>query len=1167
MMLCYAVCTLPLCASDLVWRFGGQSCWRATGAAAEHSAPRYHECLVGSENDLSLWSPDLDFNAEDYQSLEVYYTSTGVSSLLSLTFENADSPGDINGRAITIDLPINPQWHPNKVAFDLTKNSNWRGHIRKLRLLVNRDWQGEQLRIFAVALRGTKDTLTDGACALFDEHGTPLDWTILDNSGNWAVVPAEPSGLVATAKAPGELLVTTKVNHIRQDFRYRLAVNYAPEGLVPVVTACFWNAENRLCAELPLEATADGRLETEYIAQPEWYRGELRVRFDATTEGQRASLYSASLESLGPRLQWRGEWIWPVKPAQMEQTAYFLHDFDLDCEPAELVQALLQATCDDAFTLYVNGTQVAQHGNWAEPQVCDIRSVLHKGRNRIFVNAFNRAAAGAFLAELRLDYRDGRPTTYIATSPEWQTTLEEVPGAEAADYQPNPAQWHPSLTFGRPPIPPWNSLAILEKLPEPPKVTPPDYAKIASETMTARLNNDLDYPRIELNGQVVSPLIFGNRWLGDRTISIQDSVAGGFRIYRMFWELATYWGKDSTVDFTVLDQDIETLLSANPDAYAILCFRLTAPSWWMKAHPEELCKYMDGTVDGHYGTLPSTASERWLSEAAECTRQLVEHVEHSWYASRVVCYMPCALAGPEWVLTHKFAAPPDYSDCMREYFRNFLREKYHTDEALQTAWHRPDITFDAVEVPGREERYPANRKVLLPALDQCAIDYNRALNRSDGDAILRMMRVIRAGAPNKLTMVFYGYVLNLPELYFYAQILGHFDLERLISSGLIDIFASPITYTRRRLGDYSGTVSLAESYRRHGVLWLQEADCRTNLTEDNFGHKYTANLQDSQAELRREFAFALIRRLGVWFFDMAGGWYHNPVYYQDFLKMRELYEQATQEPTTYRAPVAVVFDPENCDYLPVEISNRTVNHSRLQLFKFQEGLTRAGIPFEQIGMDDFLHGDLANFRLLIFPTLFHLPDGFEKRLAETHCNVLFLGTPALADGIEASRRITGLPLELRPDNSPISYHLKGQEEFTGGFAGMCLPESFTVTANEQDILGKYADGTAAAVIAPQPDGTFRAWATYTENSGALYRQLCQCAGLTPFVDCADRVEFDGKYFLVMAMDLPGTRHFTLPGTEKCAVFDAFSGERLADDARDFTLYLGAGEVRLMVLEQ
>ena len=285
MMLCYAVCTLPLCASDLVWRFGGQSCWRATGAAAEHSAPRYHECLVGSENDLSLWSPDLYFNAEDYQSLEVYYTSTGVSSLLSLTFENADSPGDINGRAITIDLPINPQWHPNKVAFDLTKNSNWRGHIRKLRLLVNRDWQGEQLRIFAVALRGTKDTLTDGACALFDEHGTPLDWTILDNSGNWAVVPAEPSGLVATAKAPGELLVTTKVNHIRQDFRYRLAVNYAPEGLVPVVTACFWNAENRLCAELPLEATADGRLETEYIAQPEWYRGELRVRFDATTEG------------------------------------------------------------------------------------------------------------------------------------------------------------------------------------------------------------------------------------------------------------------------------------------------------------------------------------------------------------------------------------------------------------------------------------------------------------------------------------------------------------------------------------------------------------------------------------------------------------------------------------------------------------------------------------------------------------------------------------------------------------------------------------------------------------------------------------------------------------------------------------------------------------------
>ncbi|MBQ4480440.1 MAG: beta-galactosidase [Victivallales bacterium] len=1138
MMLCFAVCTLLVCASEQVWHFGESSLWRATGAVTEQNNANSTEYLSSETAELSIWSPDLDLDADEFQSLEVFYHLEGVATLLSLTFETAEHPGDLNGRVITIDLPINILRNPRKVVFDLAANPNWKGHIRKLRLMLDRRWGGEQFRLHAVTLRGVKDTLADGTNVLKQY------WTINDKTGQFC----------------------TKVLHIRQDFRYRLRVNFVPEGLVPTAKACFWDAEGQPCAEIPLKHVADGLLEAEYIAQPEWFRGEVQVHFTGSEAEQRGHLLSASLEALGSRLQWQGEWIWPVKSAQVEQTACFLKDFDLECEPQELVQALLQATGDDAFSLYINGIAVTNHNNWAEPRVLDVREFLRKGRNRIFVKALNHTAAGAFLAELRLDYRDGRPKTYIATSPEWLATLEEVIGAETLDYQPNAAQWTRPVTLGRPPTPPWNAIALQECVPQPPQLTPPDHAKIAEETMTARLNHDLDFPRIELNGQVVPPIFFGTKWLGDRTESIADSVAGGFQLYRMFWELSSYWKHDGTVDFATLDKDVEELLSANPAAHAILGFRLTAPGWWMKEHPDELCKYLDGKTDGHYGLLPSTASNRWLAAAAECTRQLVEHVEHSWYASRIIGYMPCALSGPEWVLTHKYNSPPDYSDCMRDYFRNFLREKYQTDERLQTAWQRPDITFDTVEIPRENERYPKDRRVLTPELDQCAIDFNRAINHSMGDAILRMMRVIRAGAPQKLTMVYYGYVLNLPELYTYSPSLGHNDLERLISSGLIDIFASPISYTRRRLGDYSGTVSLAESFRRHGVLWLQEADCRTNLTEERFGHKYTHNLQDSRAELRREFAFAMIRRLGIWFYDMNGGWYHNPMYYKEFQQMHELYSQAMQDPTTYHSPVAVVFDPENCDYLPLEIANYTANHTRLQLFTFQDGLTRAGLPFDQIGMDDFLHGDLSQYRLLIFPNLFHLPDGFEERLDQSHCNALFLGAPGLADGLEVSRRLTGLPLTLRETDSPISYYLKEASEKRGGLPGLHSPESFTADIEESAVLAQYLDGSPAAAIAPQPNGTFRVWAAFSENSGLLYRIIYQRIGLEPMIDSGDRVEFDGKFFLVMAMDLPGSRHFTLPVTEKCAVFDAFSGERLTDDARDFCRNLNADEIRLMILE-
>ena len=132
--------------------------------------------------------------------------------------------------------------------------------------------------------------------------------------------------------------------------------------------------------------------------------------------------------------------------------------------------------------------------------------------------------------------------------------------------------------------------------------------------------------------------------------------------------------------------------------------------------------------------------------------------------------------------------------------------------------------------------------------------------------------------------------------------------------------------------------------------------------------------------------------------------------------------------------------------------------------------------------------------------------------------------------------------------------------------GLHSPESFTADVEESAVLAQYPDGSSAAAVAPRADGTFRAWAAASENSGLLYRMLLQRAGIETLVDRADRVEFDGRNLLLMTMDGSGLRHLNLPGTEEHAVRDAATRTLLAPDARDFTLELSDAEIQTAILE-
>lgn len=1145
-----------------VWQMGkSESAWSAVNFAAS-SSQNFSTTLLADKRNGTLTSPPLSLLANNYHYAEIYYYFTGVPNIIHLLF-SPEKEENYTGNVYTGTVLPQEKYRPGKLIIPLTGNKNWQGEIKRLRLQLPLRNDGAKFTLLGVTLRSNRDWLENGAFTALQENGQPWDWQQNSQRGNFNA-RVQANGWEFTANRAGRLEVETEIPHIRQGYRYNLSVDYAPAAPVNAL-ARFRDMNDKIIAELPLQANSAGKLQLDYEVPESWASGQLIVTAQAQRSGDKILLRQANLENLGSKNKWKAEWIWPSSTPQNEQSSIFRHTFDIH-SPADYSAALLQVTADDQFSIWINATRVASHNMWAEPQAVDVQNLLKPGRNIIYVRAHNRGGQAGMLAELRLDHKDGKPTEFIFTNEQWLATHENIVSGERADYVVDPAQWRQAHSFGKPPVNPWSNLPLHETLP--PKITRKNFPResIAGERLEAKINKELNYPRLELNGKIQSPAFFGAPWKGDRSVALANSVQGGFNLYRLWWEMGDAWKQDGSLDFSAFDRDVEEHLLYNPDARMMLAFRITAPSWWMAKYPEELCRYSDGTVTGHYGLLPSMASDRWLSDVEKCLEQLINHIEKSWYKSRIIGYMPSSHSGPEWVMTTKQAEIADYSEPMLAYYRDFLKKKYHNDQdILRRAWANNEVTFETAAIPTAPRRSPASRWLLDPQTEADVIDYNRAHNQSTGDAIIRVMRKIRQLAPNKLTMIYYGYTLTLPQLGFYPQLTGHYDLERVLRSGLVDIFASPVSYYQREPGDISGIAALQDTFRRHNVVWLQEADNRSSLTVDSFTHKYNYNLKAAAMENRREFIYALINRLGIWYYDMAGGWYDNPIYTRDFQKMQQLYEATFQKPMDYRAPIAVFYDETSLDVISTSVGNYSTNAPRTLLYNFQRGLAYSGQPYDLLTTNDLKDIATDQYRILVFPATFRYDTALIKQLKErfdrTDVAIVFLGIPGRSgEGVEQASELVGM--QLAPVNSPtdLAYTLQldSTPAIKTGLAGIKPPEAMQVVDSNAQTLGRYADNTVAAAAKKQPGGSTRYFMASPDNSGTFWRWLLQKQGVTPLIDRNDRVVFDGTNLGIIALDAPGKRTIKLP-VKRGSVIDAFSGKVIAADARQFTVELMPGE--------
>jgi hypothetical protein len=152
----------------------------------------------------------------------------------------------------------------------------------------------------------------------------------------------------------------------------------------------------------------------------------------------------------------QAEWIWGASAAEgalpdAGESITLRKRFQLD---SELERGGAVITCDNEFTLYINGREVSRGEDWTQPQAIALHPLLRQGDNQIVVVARNAGGgpnpAGLFL-EARLLLADGS-RVIIATDSSWEFNPRNPKGREGR-LGGIPGKWSPVSILQ--PVPTW----------------------------------------------------------------------------------------------------------------------------------------------------------------------------------------------------------------------------------------------------------------------------------------------------------------------------------------------------------------------------------------------------------------------------------------------------------------------------------------------------------------------------------------------------------------------------------------------------------------------------------------------------------------------------------------------------------------------------------------
>ena len=648
-------------------------------------------------------------------------------------------------------------------------------------------------------------------------------------------------------------------------------------------------------------------------------------------------------------------------------------------------------------------------------------------------------------------------------------------------------------------------------------------------------------------------------------------------------------GRTSHYDFSTLEARFGRVLKVDPEArFHLRCqLEIGIDDWWSKLYPDQLEIHSNGR---RYSQ--SFASRVWRDQANKFLRAYIQRLSETGLLERVTAFQVGAGHTGEWVKgeTSMYGVCGDYSEPMRQHFREWLRSRHRADLAhLRATWNDPNIAFDTAEVPSTEEQLRARNFIFRePRQESKIIDYFCCLAELSADAVIDFCHTVKdATANRKLAGAFYGYLLELAwnggffaeradSDYSTYQRSGHLGLRRVLNSPYVDFLASPYSYGFRGIGGDGPSMLPTESAQVHGKLIFIEDDTRTHIDSDaNYGR--AASLSESVAILRRNFAAAMVRGQGMWW----ASWKTDPAKEPSFLPLLRDFERLgallLNTDRTPAAEVAVLVDDESLFY------ETSLNNFDIPGI-FQQrlwGLPHMGAPFDTYLLQDLVDGHLRPYKLYVFLNAFRLDrtrrEELGRQLRRSNRAALWIYAPGyLEDDLSlshmtdltgfrfgAGERPWGPLVHITNFTHPITKGLP-QDLFWG--TNSKLGPVFYVDDPTATILGQvvYSQGNCKPGLAVK---TFSDWTSIYVAApnipAAVLRNVARFAGAHIYSDDGD-VIYANRDLLGVHTASGGPRLLRLPHAVK-EVVDLFQDQTVARDTIAFDVALPPASTALYLL--
>ena len=624
-------------------------------------------------------------------------------------------------------------------------------------------------------------------------------------------------------------------------------------------------------------------------------------------------------------------------------------------------------------------------------------------------------------------------------------------------------------------------------------------------------------------------------------------------------------------DYSVYDKYFASILAADPDAFFLPHIGITAPTWWQKAHPEELCEFSDGRKG------PSSLfSLLWRQEMGDDLRKLIAYLRQSPYADRIIGYtLFCGFTG-EWQMWGTWeAARDDYSAPATRAFREFLTKRHGTDAALQKAWNDPQVMLATAAVPTEAQRSPTGTASLRdPETEQRCIDWYEFSSNMVADVLLYFAKVTREATNGEsLVGTYYGYL----SAHGYRQTdSGHCATEKVFDSPYIDFLQAPPNYGFRKAGETSTFMSPMDSLRMRGKLWINEADNRTFLSHKTAGFGRSDTLADTQGVFYRELAEVLTKRAAISYYDMAGGWYSHPDLLRSLGKANELSRQSLTGRSPFVPEMCLLVDQNSFYYMR---TTDAVGHlAGENLF----AAPQSGVPFDYCLLSDMGKPWFPDYKLYVFLNAVNLDAKARAmvvaKLKKNNATAIFLYAPGyFLDGktsLQNMQDLTGITLAVDETEGTTQLQFKDEEPLAAGIdvakpvgTDLRLSPRFFAADAKATTIATLAGTDKPGLVLKKNDGWTAIYSSSLRLPAALLRNLARQAGAHVYVESGDATYADNRYIGIHAATA-GEKTIRLPpGSESLRVKDAITGQDLTVEkgttVRTVQLNLVRGETRLL----